>query len=228
MTPMQLTDHRPRVAAERRERMRARLLASALRLVADKGPTMVTIDDVIQHAEVSRGTFYKYFPSPQVLVETLAIEVANELIRMAESVVVLRSDPAERVACGLRMVARLAHRHPSLAGFIVRIGWIEPLRNKVLTEYLERDLAAGVRMGRFKSMPRLLALNVVSSAVVGATYAMLQPGCEPDFVEQAAAAALRGLGLRDAEAKRIAFLPFDAIGQLQVTWLDGSSFSKPT
>ena len=68
---MPIQDHRQRVAAERRERMRSRLLASAMKLIAEKGPAATSIDDVISAAEVSRGTFYKYFPSPDALVLSL-------------------------------------------------------------------------------------------------------------------------------------------------------------
>jgi AcrR family transcriptional regulator len=118
---MQTQDHRQRVAAERRERMRARLLSSAMRLVADKGPAATSIDDVISTAEVSRGTFYKYFPSPDALVRELAIEIANELIAMAEPVVLSHADPAERVGSGIRLVARLAIDHPMAATFLVRL-----------------------------------------------------------------------------------------------------------
>jgi AcrR family transcriptional regulator len=102
---MRTPDHRPRVAAERRERMRARLLASAMRLVAEKGPAATSIDDVISAAEVSRGTFYKYFPSPDALVRELAIAIANELIGMVEPVVLSYADPAERVSSGIRLAA---------------------------------------------------------------------------------------------------------------------------
>jgi len=61
---MPTQDHRHRVAARRRERMRPRLLASAMRLIAEKGAASTSIDDVISAAEVSRGTSYNYFPSP--------------------------------------------------------------------------------------------------------------------------------------------------------------------
>src|SRR4030095_10645030 len=84
--PMDSQDHRPRVAAERRERMRSRLLSSALQLVAAQGPSSTSIDDVIAAAEVSRGTFYKYFPSPEALVQELAFEVAKDLVYMADPV----------------------------------------------------------------------------------------------------------------------------------------------
>jgi AcrR family transcriptional regulator len=45
--------------------MRARLLASAMQLVAEKGAAATSIDDVIGAADVSRGTFYKYSPRPR-------------------------------------------------------------------------------------------------------------------------------------------------------------------
>ncbi|MDN8613655.1 TetR/AcrR family transcriptional regulator [Variovorax ginsengisoli] len=201
---MQLENHRHRVAAERRERMRARLLASAMRLVAEKGPAAMSIDDVISAAEVSRGTFYKYFPSPDALVRELAIEIANELIRMAEPVVQSYEDPAERVSSGIRLVARLALDHPLAAAFLIRLGWPDARGPNMLLDFVKRDLTEGIRQGRFMHMPIALALNIVTGAVLGATHRMLEPGCESDFAEQSTAAALRGLGLDAKSAERIA------------------------
>jgi AcrR family transcriptional regulator len=184
--------------------MRARLLASAMRLVAEKGPAATSIDDVISAAEVSRGTFYKYFPSPDALVRELAIEIANELIGMAEPVVLSYEDPAERVSSGIRLVARLAIDHPLAATFLVRLGWPDARGPNMLLDFVKRDLTEGIRQGRFTRMPIALALNIVTGAVLGATHCMLEPGCDSDFAEQSAAAALRGLGLDAKSAERIA------------------------
>jgi AcrR family transcriptional regulator len=211
---MTIQDHRPRVAAERRERMRLRLFTSALSLVAEKGPAATSIDDVISRAEVARGTFYKYFPSPDALVQELALELANELIRMAEPVVQTLSDPAERVSAGIRIVSRLAVFHPAVAGFLVRLGWPDPVGPGLLLDYVRRDLTNGLSAGRFAAMPIALAVNIVSSAVLGATHCMLQPGCEPDFPELSAAAALRALGLDGRTAQRIATRPLAPVDPL--------------
>jgi AcrR family transcriptional regulator len=208
---MQTQDHRQRVAAERRERMRVRLFASAIRLVAEKGPAATSIDDVISAAEVSRGTFYKYFPSPDVLVRELAIAIANELIVMAEPVVLSYDDPAERVSSGLRLVARLAIDHPLAATFLVRLGWPDARGPSMLLDFLKQDLSDGIRQGRFTRMPIALAVNVVTGAVLGATYCMLEPECESDFAEQSAAATLRALGLDAKSAERIACSPLKPV-----------------
>lgn len=187
--------------------MRARLLAGAMALVADKGPGALSIDDVISAAEVSRGTFYKYFDSPEALVRELAVDIANELICLAEPLVQGHVDPAERVSCGMRVVSRLARVHPLAASFLVRLGWPDARGPQLLLDFVERDLAQGLRQGRFVPMPMALALNIVAGSVLGAANSMLAPGCEPDFAEQSAAAALRALGLDGAEARRVATLP---------------------
>jgi AcrR family transcriptional regulator len=204
-------DHRPRVAAERRERMRSRLLTSAMKLVAEKGPAATSIDDVIAAAEVSRGTFYKYYPSTDVLVRELAVAIANNLIQMAEPVVQGLDDPAERVSLGMRLVTRLAIDNPMAANFLVRLGWPDARGPNLLLNFVQRDLSEGIRQGRFTPMPIALALNIVTGTCLGATLSMLEPGCESDFAEQSAAAALRALGLDAASAQRIAFSPLKAV-----------------
>jgi AcrR family transcriptional regulator len=183
--------------------MRLRLLSTAIRISAEKGPAAMTIDDVVVGAEVSRGSFYKYFPSVEALVAEVAMQIANELIRMAEPVVVDFQDPAERVAAGIRLVSRTAIDHPVVAAFIVRLGWPDVRGPGMLLDFVRRDLSAGIRQRRFARMPITLALNIVSGAVLGAAHCMLAPDCERDFAEQSAAAALRALGVDADEAKRI-------------------------
>lgn len=208
---MNTQDHRPRVAAERRERMRLRLLSTAVQVGAAKGPAAITIDDVIAGAEVSRGSFYKYFPSTDALVREVATQIANDLIRMAEPVVLSLDDPAERVACGIRLVARTAISQPVVAGFLVRLGWPDVRGSDMLLDYLRRDLKRGIRQRRFARMPIELALNIVAGAVIGAAHCMLHPDCERDFAEQSAAAALRALGVAADEARSISTRRLSAV-----------------
>lgn len=203
---MQKQDHRTRVAAERRERMRRRLFESALQVVARKGPAATSIDDVIQAAEVSRGTFYKYFDAPDRLFDALALEVAGEIIRMAEPAVVDIADPAQRVAVGMRLTIHLSRSNPEVGGFLVRLGWPGVRQGEALLDPLQRDLRQGIRKGRFASMPMRLALNIVSMTVLGAVHAMLEMRSPGAFAEQAVESALRALGVDHKEALRLATL----------------------
>lgn len=189
--------------------MRSRLLGTALQLVAERGPAALSIDDVIAGAEVSRGTFYKYFPSPEALVREVAFGLATDLVQLADPVVRLRDDPAERVACGIRLVSRLALHHPAAAGFLAQLGWPDMEGDDVLLAYVRRDVQEGIKRGRFREMPVSLALNMVMGAVMGAIHCMLRPACAADFAEMSAAAALRALGLPARTAEAVAFKPLE-------------------
>jgi TetR/AcrR family transcriptional regulator, ethionamide resistance regulator len=219
---MESPDHRPRVAAKRRERMRSKLLSSTLQLVAAQGPSSTSIDDVIAAAGVSRGTFYKYFPSPQALVQALALRVAKDLICLADPVVRERDDPAERVACGIRVVCRLALHHRAAAGFLGQMGWPDTQEPNLLLGFVRRDIEDGMRRGRFRAMPMSLALNMVAGATLGAIHCMLKPDCEPDFAEMTAAAALRALGVDSETADALSYKPLGPMAAFREGVMSGS------
>ena len=130
-----------------------RLLSTAVRVGAEKGPAALTIDDVVVGAEVSRGSFYKYFPSTDALLQEVGRQIATELIRMAEPLVQGFDDPAERVAAGIRLVARTAIDQPVMAAFLVRLGWPDVRSEDMLLQFVRRDLSAGIRAKRFARMP---------------------------------------------------------------------------
>ena len=72
-------------------------------------------------------------------------------------------------------------------------------------------------------MPIALALNIGTGAVLGATHRVLEPGCESDFAEQSAAAALRALGLDAKSAQHIANSPLKPVEILSAGLLTETS-----
>ena len=74
---LKIEDHRVRVAALRREEMQNSLMFSALVLASDKSIHEIDVDDIIKHAEVSRGSFYKYFQSVSLFVIICTFKLNN-------------------------------------------------------------------------------------------------------------------------------------------------------
>lgn len=218
---MSHVDHRPRVAAERRSRMRARLLESALVLAAAKGPEVISIDDVIALAEVSRGTFYKYFDAPSSLMQELAAEVSRAVIETMHPLVEPLDDVAERVAAGVRMALRLVRAHPILGAFMVRAGWPVMERTHLFFTAVGADIDKGIRQGRFARMHADIGLNVLAGSMVGAMHSMTRGKVPRDFAEQTAAAVLRALGLPEGEVFELATrpLPMPTIEPDSLLWL---------
>ena len=107
----------------------------------------------------------------------------------------------------------------------------------MLLDFVKRDLTDGIQQGRFTRMPIALALNIVTGAVLGATHCMLAPGCESDFAEQTAAAALRALGVDAKRADHIARIPLKTVEILsdglltetsKIPAVPGAKASRPT
>lgn len=204
-TTLEFNDHRPRVAAQRRERMRARLIEGAMSLVAQQGPAATSIDDVINAAQVSRGTFYKYFDAPATLVHAVADELSNEILRLIDPIVQESEDPVVRMATGMRLALGLANQHPVLAGFISKLGWPNLTPDLLMFEYVPRDLALGMQQGKFVRMDIRVALNQTAGILFGGIHTLLSGTAPEDFAEQSAAAVLMGLGVEQAMAKAVAY-----------------------
>jgi TetR/AcrR family transcriptional regulator, ethionamide resistance regulator len=179
-------DHRPQVAAQRRERMRLRLKQAAFSVAAHESVAAVTIDAVIARAQVARGSFYKYFDSPQSLLESVGTEVSDALLAAMRPVV--------------------SQLHPALAGFLARNGWpaasLTPLFNQVVGATLNQ----GMQQGRFSTMPLPLALSIVVGTLVGILHE-LEAHTSDALPEQTVTAILRALGLNAVDALELANLP---------------------
>lgn len=211
-TSMTTQDHRTRVAAEKRERMRMRLIESALHVFAEKGADAAVIEDVIAMAEVSRGTFYNYYRTNQELLEAVVKELGNELLALVESVVIQRKDPADRLACGVRMVLHTTQAHPLLAQFVAKAGLALAAGNSLAMEYLPRDIQAGMDMGRFSLASAELGLVVVLGTAHAAIAAMTLPRALPDaYPEEVTFHMLLGLGMTKAQARKLVTEPIEAV-----------------
>lgn len=205
------TDHRTRVAAERRERMRARLVESALAVFAEKGVGASVIQDVIEAAEVSQGTFYNYFRTNDELLQAVAEELNNELVHLIEGVVNDLQDPALRIATGVRMYLHKARAYPLFARFVVRTGLHLANPNNLIYDYLPPHLEAGFESGRFKRMPIEVALDLIGGVALLAVSRIATGEAAPDYQEQVVAALLRALGLTTTQAEKLVAQPLAAV-----------------
>lgn len=187
--------------------MRVRLLECALPLAAAKGPERLSIDDVIDAAGVSRGTFYKYFDSPDSLVQALAVDVTNAVIRTLHPMVEPLDDLADRMATGVRTTLRLVRAHPILGAFMVRAGWPVSERTQQFFVVVASDLRKGIRQGRFARMHGEVAINLLAGLMVGAMNSITRERVPRDFPEQVAATMLRALGLPEKELTLLARRP---------------------
>lgn len=201
------TDHRPRVAAERRERMRKRLIESALIVFAQKGVGASVIPEVVAAAEVSQGSFYNYFRTNEDLLAAVTEELSNEMLRLIESVVGEIADPGLRVATAIRCYLQLARGHRLVARFVAGAGLRVGGEHSMVYDVLPPDLEEGARLGQFDPAALPVAVDVIKGAVLVAMHRMASGRIAKDYPEQMVQAMLRSLGMGTDDAVRLTAAP---------------------
>jgi AcrR family transcriptional regulator len=213
---------RTRVARDRRDRMRARLLSATLALYrTEAGSGSAVIEDVISNAGVSRGTFYKYFNSLDEAVAELGSEMSGELLGDIEAIFQAASNPAERVIGGALMPMARAAMQPGWAAFTSRVDYAHPSRHHLLQGFTANSLQHAKEQG-------LLAfgnLEVALDLIVGATLEAMRRSANGYELGQAhlselSAMILTGLGGARPAAMQAAEAAWNRLAQntATLTW----------
>jgi AcrR family transcriptional regulator len=186
-----------------------RINAAAIKLFAERGSLELTMSELAAAAQVSRGTLYRNVESVERLFEQVVEDLATEWHSRIAVALDGRgdTDPAARLATGLRMVVRLAHENQAMGKFIVRFGLTDEALRGILSGPPMRDIAAGIDAGRYNlgSATEFGVASFVTGTVVSTVWMVLEghQGWR-DAGSAAAELLLRSLGIELAEAKQIA------------------------
>jgi AcrR family transcriptional regulator len=198
-------DFRVREAAKKRERMRARLITATLDAFIDAHPGRVpVIDDVIRIAEVSRGTFYKYFDTLDDVLTEIGQRMAHEMLSSFEQIFDGVTDPAVRVAAGPLMATARAAMEPRHAAFISRVDFIEFLGGEdPRSRIVARSLTAARQEGaiKFASLDAAVDL-VIGTSIEGARRMLKARSFDGAYVREVATMVMLGLGLPRKRAEQ--------------------------
>lgn len=154
-----------------------RILTAAMAAFGTRGYEATSLDDLARELGIRKQTILYWFPSKELLLEAVvdrcAEEVTGRLVRGLEGA----DDGFGRVEAMVRVMFRLAARHPAMLGFlreVTRLGppastrllqQLEPLVERA-AGFLEAEMDAG-RMRRHD--PRLLLLAAYSMVTGMAT-----------------------------------------------------------
>jgi AcrR family transcriptional regulator len=187
--------------------MLAQLSDAAVRVMARSGPEGMTVDNVILEAQVSRGTFYKYYDAPASLISAAGAELAEDLILSVSPALQAYDDPAARLATGFRMVLHYARETPLLPRFLIRAGWPAIDRVPAFSARVGANLAAGIEQGRLRAASLPVAQALVGGAVIGMMNVLINEDGGPECDKATAKMLLLSFGLAEEEATEIAELP---------------------
>lgn len=194
-------DHRVRVARERRERMHAHLLRSIMAVYSDsQSNASKVIDDVVGHAGVSRGTFYKHFRSLEEGISEVGADLAHEMTVGIASIHDLVHAPHERVGLGSQLFMRRALFDPIWGGFFSHIGLLCP--GNAMIRNMTDDIRRGITDGLFDVPGVECGLDLLIGTKVQAIRRIVRGDCDTAYVETISQLILRGLGLSPTRAEK--------------------------
>lgn len=204
-------DHRVRVGREKRNRMRTQLLAAVMKVYSQAGfDGSPVIDDVINAAKVSRGTFYKYFASLDQAVSELGLELADEMTAGILSVYDVLDDPVLRTATGFQMFLLRAMIDPEWGAFIAHIGLLSG--DNLFTSKIQTDIALGIDTGDYVVDSIETATDLLMGAKAEAILRIIAGGRDAGYVRTMTTMVLRSFGVSPTKAEKSVRKAFDRLG----------------
>ncbi|GAA0266782.1 TetR/AcrR family transcriptional regulator [Streptomyces polychromogenes] len=193
----------------RRAETRGALVRAARQILGETGDTSVSIQVIAERADVGFGSFYNHFDSKTELFEAAVRDALEEYGRTFDERLAGIDDPAELVATGFRLSARMAESHPELMQVLRRRGLGHIHSDNGLARRARRDVEVGMASGRFTAVDPIVALSALGGTLLSLVELRF---ARPDVDGDAAAVnlaemVLRMLGVPPDDAHEVARRP---------------------
>ena len=216
-----VTEQAPLRIPGRRERRklatRQALLDATQALLAKRSFDSLSVDNIVERADVARGTFYNYFRDKDALERELASQsrarIEGEIARVNIGVI----NPAERIARAFLSVLHMGISAPHHARAMVRLFPHATDPAAPINSGVRRDVVEGIAQGRIVAISEDAGVAcVVGVFTAGLNRALDLPADQiREFAHGLGTILLHGLGLKRAEAERIMRDAIEAILQRQ-------------
>lgn len=141
-------------------------MRAARQILAESGDTSASIQAIAERADVGFGSFYNHFDSKAELFETAVVDALEEFGQAFDERLEGIDDPAELVAAGFRLSARMADSHPELMQVLRRRGLGHIHSDNGLARRALRDLQVGIDSGRFTALDPVVALSALGGTLL--------------------------------------------------------------
>jgi AcrR family transcriptional regulator len=197
----------------RRAQTRQALIRAARQILAESGDTSVSIQAIAERADVGFGSFYNHFTSKSDLFDAAVADALEEYGAAIDEHLRGTDDPAELVAAGLRLSARMVESHPELMGILRHRGLGHIHAEIGLAPRALRDVELGVATGRFSVTDPVIALTAMGGSLLALVeLRFAYPDRDGDeAASNMAGLMLRMLGVPAEEAREITHRPLPAL-----------------
>lgn len=192
----------------RRLKTRAALLAAGLKLLADRPIDGISVDDIVQHAGVAKGSFFNHFADKDDFASAIATEIRNGV--EAKIAVANRNvtDPALRVAQGICCFVQFALTERLAAKIFARVHTVSVGADHPLNAGVLSDVELGVCKMRFALTSTEAGVVCVTGVAQGLLASIITKKLNRDEARTLSidvlTILLTGLAVESKDARRLA------------------------
>ena len=190
----------------RRARTRSALIGAGHKLFAAKSIDGVTIDEIVDAADVAKGSFYNHFDDKEGLADTIVELVQGDCEREIYAANADITDADARMARAMGVMIRYAKLHPDRYRAMVNLSKRRANTEAPINAGLRHDIEAGLKSGQFAGMSlksgMLTVFGIISTVV---DYIATAPDAESPagLANEMAFLLLRALGTPGERAAQI-------------------------
>lgn len=166
----------PEVADRRVRRTRAALRDSLIVLMTEKGYEAVTVQDVIDHADVGRSTFYAHYTDKADLLADLLVQLRGQLMPSGSAE---QTSPRRPLRFSLEMFRHVSDQR------VLLLGLLGPTGGSPVVMQIEGMLVDIVRaeLDQLRPMgsPLRVPIDLVSASLVASFLASLKWWVDTEF-----------------------------------------------
>jgi AcrR family transcriptional regulator len=185
---------RAEIGREKRTRTRAQIVEAGALLLSGRSPEALTVDAVVEAAEVAKGTFYYHFQSIDDLVTAVGEKLLESFDELLAPTRLGKPDPIARMSFGFTKFLEKAIADPLWAQLVVRSAQGPNEFARSVRDNFKADLVEAKAQGLLTMQDTELAADVGLGILLGVMRSTLQRKATPDLVRNALEAGLRAIG----------------------------------
>ena len=194
---------RAAAAENRKAQTRERLLDAAILVIGDKGPDASSVEDFVAAADVSRGTFYNYFPTMEDLLRAVRRKLTDALMAVLDAHLPPSIPASSRLATRLHSHFALVSHDPAWGWVVMRLDATRLGRTPAMEESFDRMYREGVAAGEFRPADPLAVRSLTFGTSRMVQRDILLGLATPEHKERVVALLLVTFGLTPEDAERI-------------------------
>lgn len=206
---------RAAAAENRKAQTRERLLEAAIVVIGEKGPDASSVEDFVAAADVSRGTFYNYFPTMEDLLRAVRRKLTDALAAVLDAQLPPSIPASSRLATRLHSHFALVSNDPAWGWVVMRLDATRLGRTPAMEESFDRMYRDGVAAGEFRPADSLAIRSLVFGSSRMVQRDILMGLATPEHKERVVALLLVTFGLAPEDAERISRESAERAAQIQ-------------